>query len=259
VRRLVVLSVLAVAGFAHAQPAERARRVDLASAHYAAARYDEALVELEAAYKADPQPELLFAIAQAYKAKQDCAKAIKAYGDYLRTGPRPAATRMTQLAIDECNTILAAQKPPEAPTEAGRTPTVEPPAPVVVPPTQPMIIREVQRVHTKEVTLPWYRDNWGNVLVGSGLGIALVGTVALVMANSYDSSATGRDSYNDFDKDLAARDRARTVGIVSAIAAGGLVLGGLLHYALRPKKVKTEVLVDPTTRSGSIGVSWSLP
>jgi hypothetical protein len=116
----------------------------------------------------------------------------------------------------------------------------------------------VQRVHTREVTLPWYRDTWGNVLVGGGLAGFLVGTVAWVTANGRDDDATASASYQGFDDELRARDRWQLTGNIAFATGGVLVVGGLLHYALRPKRVRTEVLVDPAGGAASLGVSWSL-
>lgn len=243
---LVGVSVMAISATAGAQPAEGERRFTLAQGHYAAGRYDVALTELQAAQVADPQPEYLWAIAQAYRLKGDCSKAVPAYGDYLRTGPPPAATRATQLLIDECAAKLAT---------ADTAPL--PPPPRV--PAEPLVIREVKRVHTREITLPWHRDSWGNALLGAGVGCFVVGAIGFGVAGGHDSSATETSSYQRFDDEIRARDRAKVIGVIALSAGGALVVGGLLHYALRPKRIKTEVLVEPGGAGATIGVSWSVP
>jgi hypothetical protein len=253
-RRAAITYFALATTVAHADPEQARARYKAANEHYAAARFDLALVELEAAYAANPEPEYLFAIAQVHRVKQDCQKAIPAYGAYLRTGPAPEATKMAQKMIDQCVASGASVIPAQQTEAAQAQPQAQPATPAA--PAEPLVIREVQRVHLRDVTLPWYRDVWGDVLAGSGLVGLIVGGVALARASSHDDKAATSTNYGAFDDELRARDRAQVIGGVALTAGGVLIVGGLLHYALRPKKVKTEVRIDPGTGEASVSIGW---
>lgn len=223
----------------------------VASVHYRAGEYEQAIAELHVAYSTSPEPQYLFAMAQAFRASGDCARANESYRAYLRTGPNSTATRETQLLVDECDGKLAAAKTAE--------PTAEPaPAPVAGPPRDPLVIREVQWMRTRETYIPWYRDWTGDALVGAGAASLVTGTIALVVAKHHDDAATRSAGYAGFDGEIRARDRDQQIGAVAITVGAALVGGGLLRYALRPKKLRTEVIVDPTAGGVSVGASWRM-
>lgn len=256
VRAWLVIGALAAAHPASAQPAAETtgkRHFETALGHYKAARYDEAVAELRLARAADPQPQYLWAMAQAYRFSGECLKAIDLFGEYLRTGPKPDATKATQIAIDDCEaTLAAAASAPPSPQLSA--PAAAPPPPP--PPSEPLVIREVQRVHTRELYIPWYRDWQGDVLAGAGVATLLVGAGALLVASGDEDNAAAAATYDAHDRALRSRDRAETIGTVALVAGGALVAGALVRYALRPKRVKTEVVVEPVPGGATLGVSW---
>jgi tetratricopeptide (TPR) repeat protein len=246
-----IVSIVASASVAHADP-DDLKHYKLAETHYLAAEYEQAIAELKLAFAASPEPQYLFAMGQAYRASGDCAHAIESYGSYLRTGPKSTATRETQLLVDECQTKLAAER--SATAEA-------PPAAAVVPgpPRDPLVIREVQWVRTRETFVPWYRDWRGDALAGAGGASLAIGAIALVLASHHDDAATHETTYAGFDGQLRARDRDQVIGGIAIGAGCALVAGGLIRYALRPKHLRTEVIVDPTTGGGvTVGAAWRM-
>jgi tetratricopeptide (TPR) repeat protein len=247
-----IVVIVASAKMAFADPShDDLQHYKDAEVHYRAGDYEQAIAELRLAFAASPEPQYLFAMGQAYRASGDCARAIESYGAYLRTGPKPNATRETQLLVDECQGKLASTRvaAPE-------------PAPAVAPgpPRDPLVIREVQWMRTRETIVPWYRDWLGDTAVGAGTASLVAGSIALVLASHRDDAASRATTYNVLQTELRARDRDQLIGGVSIGAGCALIAGGLIHYALRPKRVRTEVVVDPAAGGGvTVGARVQLP
>jgi len=87
---LVVAALLAVAAApAQAQDAEKARQLfQQGSKYYDLAEFDKAIEAWQQGYDQKPDPGFLYNIAQAYRQKQDPAKAIFFYKGYLRNSPK---------------------------------------------------------------------------------------------------------------------------------------------------------------------------
>jgi hypothetical protein len=246
------LWIVTSAATVRADPAPQAfEHYKIASVHYRAGEYEQAIAELRIAFSTSPEPQYLFAMGQAFRASGDCAHANESYHAYLRTGPTSTATRETQLLVDECDTKLAAERTAE--------PAAAPaPAPPPGPPKDPLVIREVQWVRTRETFIPWYRDWRGDALVGAGTTSLVVGTIALVLASHHDDAATRAVGYSGFDSEIRARDRDQQIGAVALTVGTALIGGGLLRYALRPKTLRTEVIVDPTNGGVTVGAAWRM-
>jgi len=92
--RLTVVLVLALASraFAGDPKAEAQAHVHASEKLFQAGKYQDALGELTTAYALDPQPGLLYAIAQVHVKLGECAEAITWYQRFLDTHPddRPA-------------------------------------------------------------------------------------------------------------------------------------------------------------------------
>src|SRR4029078_1977156 len=93
--RTVTLSVVvaAVVAFAaapaRAQDAEKARQLfQQGSKYYDLGQFDKAIEAWQQGYDQKPDPGFLYNIAQAYRQKQDAAKAIFFYKGYLRNSPK---------------------------------------------------------------------------------------------------------------------------------------------------------------------------
>jgi len=90
---LVQIAVVAVAAFsaapASAQDAEKARQLfQQGSKYYDLGQFDKAIEAWQQGYDQKPDPGFLYNIAQAYRQKQDAAKAIFFYKGYLRNSPK---------------------------------------------------------------------------------------------------------------------------------------------------------------------------
>ena len=87
---LVVAALVAFAATpAQAQDAEKARQLfQQGSKYYDLGQFDKAIEAWQQGYDQKPDPGFLYNIAQAYRQKQDAAKAIFFYKGYLRNSPK---------------------------------------------------------------------------------------------------------------------------------------------------------------------------
>ena len=135
-RKLATLMfVLAAANAADAKPKAKGKSVkvhmDNAAKAHKAGKFEVALTELQAAYAIDPQPKLLFAIAQVHAKLDNCEAAIDYYEKFAATQKDKSKQSIVKQAIDACkkklddakpdkpeSTVFRAKKPPpeELPT-----------------------------------------------------------------------------------------------------------------------------------------------
>src|SRR5215813_8595229 len=85
---IVAVAVISAAP-ARAQDAEKARQLfQQGSKYYDLGQFDKAIEAWQQGYDQKPDPGFLYNIAQAYRQKQDPAKAIFFYKGYLRNSPK---------------------------------------------------------------------------------------------------------------------------------------------------------------------------
>jgi len=124
---VVLLAPLASGQEAPAPPAA----AEAGRVAYDQGRYAEALADFQAAYAADPKPNLLYAIGQAYRKLGDCPRAIEAYEQFLQSEPAPDPARLARGHIEACR--IAARpvepqpSPPPPPLAAPEVPAGEAP------------------------------------------------------------------------------------------------------------------------------------
>ena len=124
--------------------AEAAQHYEKGMSHYNLGRFDDAVKEFSAAFELQPEPILLYNIAQAYRSKGTAEQAIFFYRRYLALEPRAKNRADIEKRIKELEDIARRQaavkdKPPTEiqPTgkPTGTTPTPVTPTPPVVKPT----------------------------------------------------------------------------------------------------------------------------
>ena len=243
--RLTVVLVLALASraFAGDPKAEAQAHVHASEKLFQAGKYQDALGELTTAYALDPQPGLLYAIAQVHVKLGECAEAITWYQRFLDTHPDDRPAKAAHEAIDMCTTALPAQPEPPPPPQ----PTVQQPP---LPPQQP---RPAPIAPPSSPT--WYSSVVADALVIGG-GVSGVAGIELYLR-----------ALDDFDRAKTANSYARNHELVEdghsqrqwAVIAGTggvmLVGGGLAYYFLHVRKQEPDVMVSPTTNGGV--VTWS--
>ena len=197
-------------------------------------RYDDARVELEAAYALTPKPELLYALGQVHAKLGRCGDATAYFRRFAALQSDPQLTRVIDQAIAACK---PAAPPPAAAPAAPPSPA--PPATATPP--------EGAR---------WYHDKLGDGLVLAGITAAIVGLV------EYRSAVSDLDAAEDrtaaptvtryFELVGEARDK-RTTALVLTGVGGLLIAGGVVHYALHDRGAEARgVAVAPAPGGGLV-------
>jgi hypothetical protein len=127
VRVLAVLAVLATSRRTEAAEAasevepegstlrvdpEARRLYDNAVDHFKAGKLDEAVAELEAAFRIEPAPELLYNLGQAYRLKRDCRSALDAYRRFIETRPTGIARERAEARVAEMRRCIESDTGP---------------------------------------------------------------------------------------------------------------------------------------------------
>ena len=127
-RSAVVTVALALgAATVEAQPVDHAA---LGAQYAADGKYDDALRELELAYRETATPQLLYAMGRVHALRGDCVRALDHFRRFLATAPGPRSTEAANAEIARC------APPPPDPTDgdAGVGPPPDPPPPDPPPP-----------------------------------------------------------------------------------------------------------------------------
>lgn len=211
--------------------------VEAATQLYKDGKYAEALVELEKAYALDPQPKILYAIAQVHVKLGRCPDAIVFYEKFLATNPDDKPASAARQAIDVCKT---------APPPAEGTPTAVAPAVVAEPPPPPP---------PPEPT-PLYKDPIGGALVGVGV---IAGVVAIVMYRGARSDLDSAESAATYQESEDLVDSGHSKRTIAAIASGGafaLIGAGVMHMVMRDRGTPERAVAITPSTGGAI-VTWS--
>jgi tetratricopeptide (TPR) repeat protein len=248
----MIVAVLAADRTAAAQPcSEETKKVyERAKAHYDTGEFDEAAALFKRAFDLCPRSYgILQNAGQASRFAGKYDKAIIYFESWLRTARTdPKVSKIdieeTERLVQELARQLAAQKR-----------TDEKPPKDLKRPDPPL----------EDGPRPWYSDRWGWILAGAGTVILATG--AGFLAWSY---ATADDARNTRDHAVADRlfddaESRGTIGAVSTIVGGVLLVGGVVHFAIYARDQRehrdlrdrehrrTTVSVGP----GSISLSWS--
>ena len=244
---------------------------DKAAKAHKAGKFDVALTELQAAYAIDPQPKLLFAIAQVQAKLDQCPDAIVNYEKYLEAEKSKQKQAVVKQAIAACNDKVAAAAaavpttPPEptpedalvapAPTP---TPIAPDPAPLPIDSAPMPTVEDSPLAASRPVVVsakPWYKDVVGDALVLSGIAAGAVSIVMYTGARSSLDDAESAATLEDYESNV---DTAKDKRMYSILLAGGsavLIGAGVLRYKLRDKGETRGVAIAPTRGGGFI--TWT--
>jgi hypothetical protein len=165
----------------------------------------------------EPDPETLFAWAQAERKQGHCGKAIELY-DKLLALDLPSENRgaVTKLRA-ECQQL--ADKLPPITTEPAKHPPAE-----------------------KRVELPdeppardeghWWQDGFGDTLFVAGVAGLAVGAGYLVQAHSADQAKASATNYFDYKADSDRADSDGKIGVIAASVGGALFVASIVRYVI---------------------------
>jgi len=234
---VLVAALIALPLSASAGPKEKAEaqtHIQKATAAHEAGSFDVALVELEAAYGLDPQPDLLYAIGQVQAKLNNCPAAITYYEKFLATNPGPEPTAATNEAINTCKAQMAATTQVQ-PVE--QMPVAQPQQPPPPPPPEPRKF-----------------DVIGTTLVGLGVVSTVVGVVMYSSAVNDLDDAENAPTYQEHETLVDDAHSKRTYAVIFTAAGVAAIGVGAWHYLTFRKKEQSRVSVTPTTTGGM--VSW---
>jgi tetratricopeptide (TPR) repeat protein len=270
--RTLIATLALVAGTANAGPKQKEakKHIDKATKLHADGKYDEALVELQAAYKLDPKPDLLFAIGQVHAKLGQCNEATENFKKFAKAKKKKEIEAVVEEAIKECKPADAPPPPEPTPTptptptpSVTTSPTPEPtPTPTPTPePTPPPDLTPAPAPIVQQPPPPppsahhWYQDKVGDALVVGGAVGIIGGIVEYQAAKSDLDSAESATSLAGYRSQVDSAHSARTVSVV--LGVGGLVLvgGGVIHYVISGRAEPSGVAAAPT--KGGAMITWS--
>lgn len=252
---LVAVSALAAPGAAaqgrRSPPDEAVERYRAAYEHYESGRYDEAIAELEAALRLDPEsPTLIYNLARVSELVGDLDRALEMQRAYLERLPRGERRerRQTERAIRRLEGAIEAR---EAQRPAPTTRPLE-----VAFRDDPVYVRERGVADAAF----WTTGVGGVALVGAG---AVLGVLALERAAEADEFVLGVDGTPAGRAALSDEARRLALAADVTLAVGGAaILGAILLYALRERVVE-RLPVEPFALTGRdrwlVGLRGSLP
>jgi tetratricopeptide (TPR) repeat protein len=216
---------------AHANPGDDAKaHVARATQAHKEGRFDDARVELEAAYALTPKPELLYALGQVHAKLGRCGDATAYFRRFAATQSDPQVARVIDQAIAACKS--AAPPPPAAPPAA----PASPPATAAPP--------EGTR---------WYHDKLGDGLVLAGVAATIFGLVEYRSAVSDLDAAEAATTVTRYLELVGEAHDKRTTALVLTGVGGLLIAGGIVHYALHDRGAEARgVAVAPVPGGGLV-------
>jgi hypothetical protein len=275
VARIAALFVvlLLAPGSAFAGKKEEAKaHITKATKAHKEGHFEEARVELEAAYALDPNPDLLYALGQVSAKLGKCGEATTYFKRFGATQKDPKVAKVVDQAVAACKpasepaanpspssgTAPSSDTPPPPPdrsTPPGDkpSPSMDKPPPVA-PRSQPFAPAATAPVATGQRS-PWYKDKLGDGLVLGGIVATVIGIVEYSGALSDLDTAENRMSTTTLARYNELVDSAhgkRTASIVLFGAGGALITGGIVHYVLHGRTTESHAIGVAPARGGGV-------
>ncbi|MBV8759020.1 MAG: hypothetical protein JO257_17155 [Deltaproteobacteria bacterium] len=230
---------------------------------YDAGDFDAAVDAMSKSYGLEKDPETLFAWAQAERKLDNCDKAIELYKELLGFDLPPENKQVIQQNLGECKQLVADKKKgghaepaqPDAtpPPDVDKADAAGPPPPTTAatPASAPVTATSEPTTDASE-DRAWWKDPVGDGLVLVGIGGLAFGGVELMNASKADSDKRKATSYADFKQlEKKAHDDGE-LGVIAAGAGGGLIVLGVIWYAMHREHHEHQVTgwIAPTGGGG---------
>jgi tetratricopeptide (TPR) repeat protein len=271
----LVLSVLVFAtGMAEARPKtdpklarEAKKHLKAGLKHEKRGKLDKAIEELQIAYSLDPDPGVLFHLAEAHNAKKEYKEALYYYRQYQKEDPKGAKKREVAAIIDALAAMEqeAGQKPEAAPPADKQPPPAEaaPPAPEPAPVPEP--------APGPDLTARAPEEGGGggglrvSAYIAAGAGVVLLGTggyfawVAHKREGELSDLFDGEGQWSpDYQDKWDQGESARTKAIWLSAAGGAALATGVVLYLLdRRSERSVEVGAVPHAGGGEVMARWA--
>lgn len=237
--------LMAMCGYAHADDVQSARdHFDRGTRLYDLAQYADAAKEYEAAYKAKPDPALLFNCGQAYRGAGEPGKAIGFFKSFLRRMPDAPNRVEVEARISELERVVDIQ----------RRSNSRPPQGTLPPSSMKIILQathstraadadELRAARTKRVT---------------GLGVGAAGIAALGIAGAFVALANNANQHVvQGDMWSAGQQSARNgyeAGAIAAFAVGGAALvAGMTLFLVGRSEERRKYPVEQIQFTPAVG------
>lgn len=272
-----LIAATASTAFAAPKPKDEAkRRIDRAAALHKQGKFDDALAELEAAYKLDPQVDLLFSIGQVYAKLGRCDEAHAKFEEFAAKKKSKEASAIVEQAVAACIPKAPAVPPPAAapPVAPAASPPVvvaspmpepekpaqpAPTAPAEPPPAPTFATATSQPAPAPPATVAspraWYRDALGDGLVLAGIAAVVIGGIEYHAATSDLDNAESAGSLARYDQLVDDAHGKRTISVVLFAGGAALVGAGIVRYALHDRgRERASIAVAPAPGGGLVTI-----
>lgn len=245
---LAALALAATPALALAGPKEEAgKHIEAATKAHSEEKYDVALTELEAAYRLDPDPELLYAIGQVHSKLGNCADATTYFDRYLKTSKDPQIKQVIDQAKASCQPSQPVDSPPAVPPDPDTTSVGTASTTTTTAPTS-----------SSAEGAPWHRGKLPYFLAGGGALAGIFGMLVYVDARSDLDAAEDAPTLSEYDALVDDAKSKRTISVVLVGGSVALIGAGVALYLLSDRDRAHEsrgVSIAPTTTGGMI--TWS--
>lgn len=228
---------------------------------YKAEDWAAAAAEFEAAYQETPSPDYLYAWGQAERKRGECRKALELFRQFVDTGPSETSLKAANTLIASCEEEIEREGPvavpPPPPAGDGDGDATDQPEP------EPNPRAEGPEADTgpdeQGPQTPWGRDPAGASLTAIGSVFVLTGGGLLAIGGAQGSAAQDADDYGGF---RAEREQSIALTVSGGVVGGvglGLLIGGIVRYAVVAKRAKESLETARAPRRPRIdGVGMSL-
>ncbi|MDB4954831.1 MAG: hypothetical protein JWO36_2400 [Myxococcales bacterium] len=269
--RQALIALVLVASPAIAGPKGGPAKVhfDRGVAAYSKGDFVTASEALGKSFALKPDPETLFAWAQAERRLDHCGKALELYAKLLKFRLPPANKDAVKTQIAECKDVIAAaQKPepvlepkpapepekkPDVKIEAAPEPTPEPkPEPKLEPArairTAPQPVDQVIEGRA------WWKDPVGDSLLGLGFAGLGAGAVFIVLAHNSENQKQHTTSYPEYVRlDDEATSRGQ-IGVISLVSGGVFVATSFAWFATHREHDRRGAVISGWCAPGTGGL-----